>query len=240
MNEGQLFPLFKRKFGVLVMTGVLIAALSFLFLVISQKNFKVTTDFLVVQNHSGSQDFYSLSKSAEYIGKVLSEGVYSELFINEVVNTGKINNEFLPFDKKERLKEWSKTVRVKRSADLGIVSVEVLGNNQGETFSLAEGISQVLTTKNDLFMGEGQNISVRVLSGSIMEKNPSLSNLTFGIAGGFVVGILISLAWVYYASLKRTSYREESEDMASEPYVFPEPTKNEYEDSLEYLNNNRQ
>ena len=100
MQGNQFLALVKRKVGIIVLLGILVAALSFLFLVVSQKNFKVSTDFLVVQNQTSGQDYYSLSKSAEYIGSILSESIHSEAFINEVVKTGKVDNEFLPFDKR--------------------------------------------------------------------------------------------------------------------------------------------
>ncbi|MCX6765953.1 MAG: hypothetical protein NT136_03270, partial [Candidatus Moranbacteria bacterium] len=199
MNATQFIALIKQKAGVIILAGIFVAALSFLGAVVTQKNFKVSTDFLVVQNQNGPQDYYSLSKSAEYLGNVLSESIYSELFIDEVVKTQKVNQEFLPFDKKDRLKTWSRMINVKRNSQLGILSVEVLGNDQRETLAVAEGISEVLAKKSYLFRGSGQNIDVRVLSGPIAEKNPSFSIIILVILAGFIIGILVAFVWTYYS-----------------------------------------
>lgn len=192
----------KEKTAFMALSGLLLAALSFLFLVITEKSYKVSTDYLIVQNQSGSQDFYTLSKSAEYIGKVLNEGVYSELFVDEVVKTGKVNKEFLPFDKKEKLKQWSKIVKVNRNAELGILSIEVFDNDKRQAANISDAIADVLTNKNNLFRGEGQNINVKVLSGQVIEKNPSITNIAAAMIGGFILGFLLSAMKVYYEAIK--------------------------------------
>jgi capsular polysaccharide biosynthesis protein len=196
MQTNQILSLIKRKTTGIVLFGVFVAALSFLILVIKEKNFKVSTDYLIVQNQTGNQDFYTLSKSAEYIGKVLNEGAYSELFINEITKTGKVNAEFLPFDKKEKMKEWSKIVNVSRNADLGIISINVFDNNQNQALAISNAISDVLITKNSLFLGDGQNINVRVLSGPVMEKNPTIANIFATAISGFILGILLGALWI--------------------------------------------
>ena len=129
MQSNQILTLIKKKTGSILLFGVLVAAVSFSALIFKEKNFKVSTDYLITQNQTGSQDFYTLSKSAQYVGKILNEGIYSELFINEVTKTGKVNPEFLPFDKKAELTQWGNTVQVNLNPDLGILSVQVFDND---------------------------------------------------------------------------------------------------------------
>lgn len=198
MNIQQIKALLRQKLGIIFLGGILLAVLTFLFLVISEKNFKAGTTFLVIQNNSGAQDFYSLSKSAEYISRVLSESVKSELFINEAVNTGKVNREFLPFDKKNRLKEWDKMVNVKRDSEMSILNVEVKHDSQKEALAISQALAIVLTEKNNLFRGENDQITVKILSGPIIEKNPSLAKIIFAAAGSFLLGIMIGITAAYY------------------------------------------
>ncbi|EKE16356.1 MAG: hypothetical protein ACD_11C00020G0061 [uncultured bacterium] len=214
--KNDIFALIRGKIGAIFLSGLFLSAVSFLFLVLNEKNFKVNSDFLIVQNATASQDAYSLSKSAEYFGKVLSESVYSELFINEVVKTGKVNAEFLPFDKKEKIKVWSKIVSASQNTNLGIVNIKIFDDNQKQAVAISEGVSEVLTTKNSLFRGEGQNIEVKVLSGPIVEKNPSILDIMAVILGGFLFGFLLSVVLVYYKSeqekIENSEYFPRNED----------------------------
>lgn len=203
MGNSQILSLLKGKITGIVIFGFFVAALSFLAIVAKEKNFKVTTDYLIVQNQTQNEDFYTLSKSAEYTGRILNEGVYSEIFIEEIINTGKVNKEFLPFDKKERMKEWSKTVNVNRNSELGILSVEVFDDSQKQALEISGAIGDVLIAKNSLFLGEGQNISIKVLSGPITEKNPTLENVFATMIGGFVLGVMIGMLWTIYHENER-------------------------------------
>lgn len=206
MSNNNISALIRGKITGIIILGLFVAALSFLALVAKEKNFKVTTDYLIVQNQTQNEDFYTLSKSAEYTGRILNEGIYSELFIDEVIKTEKVNAEFLPFDKKEKMKEWGKTVQVNRNPELGILSIEVFNDSQKQSLAISNAIGDVLMNKNNLFLGEGQNIGVKILSGPIVEKNPTFENISATMAGGFVLGIMLGILWVVYKENKRRKY----------------------------------
>ncbi len=242
MNKHFLL-LIREKIGVILMGGVFLGALSFLFLVVSEKNFKVNTDYLIVQNQTGNQDFYTLVKSSEYIAKVFGEAIYSELFIDEVIKTGKVNSELLPFDKKKRLKNWNKIVKINRDHTAGIINIAVLHDDQREALAVSEGIAEVFKSKSYLFRGHGQDIDIRILSGPILEKNPGLKNIVLVILGGFLTGIMLMLFWIYFRQNNLASASGEklslSADGASEQRgnfrVSENGEDNEYEKSLEYF-----
>jgi len=221
-NKSDIFGLFRRHLGTIALFGIFFGALSFLFLVISQKNFRVTADFLIIQNQTGNQDFYTVAKSSEYIGKILSKAVYSDLFVDEVINSGFVDKEFLPFNKKDRMNDWSKRVKVGGNLSVGMISVVAFDNDRQQATSIADAIAFVLSTKNNLFRGNDQNIEVRVISGPTVEKNPGTLNLILVIFGGFLMGVLIALAWICYRPQK---------EMGNERMISPD----EYEESLKYL-----
>lgn len=187
-----------KKWGMLVTVGFLFSAVAFAGFLMLEKNFKSEVKFLIVQEQAGAQDYYSLSKSAEYLGKIMGEAIHSELFIEEVIKTGKVNEEFLPFDKKERMKEWARMVKVSGNYQLGTIEVSIYSNSSREIVGLSEAIISVLTEKNNLFRGGSQSIQVRVLSGPIVEKNPTFANIALIMLGGFLLGVSISVLWLYY------------------------------------------
>ncbi|MCI0559713.1 MAG: hypothetical protein MN733_14585 [Nitrososphaera sp.] len=196
MPMQAIFSVIKRNGISILLAGLLVSALSFAALVFTSKNFKVSLDFLVVQTLA-SQDFYAQFKSAEYIGKVLSESVYSERFVDALIATGKVDVNSLPSDKKERLKQWSETVKVQRNLDVGMLGVTVLANDQKQGLRIAEALTQVLTEQNGLFRGgDEKSVEVRVLSGPILERNPSVKELILATMGGLVLGIVLMLLWV--------------------------------------------
>lgn len=212
-------PYFRQKIGMIILVGVLVAALSFAVLVIKEKKYKVATDFLIVRNQTGNQDYYSLTKSAEYLGKVLSESIYSDLFIGEVIKTGKVGEEFLSFDKRARVRGWNEIISVKRGPELGIFSVEVIGDNQKEAVRISQAIADVLVNSNKIFLGENQNVEIKMLTGPITENNPGLETIALVLAGGMILGVLFGFVWVYFRN-----------EINFQPEIV-----DEYEESLRFL-----
>lgn len=226
MNENKWLVLAKYNYKTILLTGLLASALSFLFLVTTQYNFRAGSDLLIVQNQNGFTDYYALSKSADYLTSVLVESAYSEKFISEIKNTNLVSAAFLPTNKLDALKKWERMVKISRNPNLGIVHVEVFGEDQKQVTDISNAVIQVMTTKNSLFLGSGQNIDVRVLSGPTWEKNPSIGNIILAVIGGFVIGFLLALLWIFYRA-------EKYEAMLKNQIRTPEP--DEYEESLKYL-----
>lgn len=194
MTHFWVADIFREKKGVIFLTGFFFAAIGFVSLLVFGAKYEVRTDFLVSQEEAGSKDYYTLARSAEYMGKILGEVVYSERFIAAVTDTGKVNSEFLPLDKGKRLEAWNNMVQVKRELDLGIVKVTVLHDNIRDAQRVSQAVAQVLTEKNGPFLGTGEkNVPVNILSGPIVERNPSLSEILSVFIGGFLFGILISV-----------------------------------------------
>ena len=201
MGNQYLFALIRSKIGTLLLWGFLFGALSFFGLVMTEKPFQTKMDFLVVQTNTSNQDFYSMFKSSEYLGKVLSESVYSERFINALVETGKVNKEFLPFDKGDRLATWSKMVTVEKNLELGILSVTVKGEKERDVARVMDGIAVVLTEKNSLFRGgDEKSVEIRILSGPILSENPDLSKILKVVLGAFLAGVFMATFFVVVKS----------------------------------------
>ncbi len=202
MSHESFFLILKRKWGSLFLSALLAGSLAFFSLVFFSKHFKATTDFLVVQTGtSQSQDFYSMLKSSEYLGKVLSQSVGSEKFIGAVVETGGVDGNFLPNNPKDRLEKWEKMVKVENNPDVGSLHIEVFGDNDRDTLRVAQAVGQVLTEKNVLFRsGEEKSVEIRTLSGPIIEKNPSIERIVLATGAGAFFGFSLFMLFVLLKS----------------------------------------
>lgn len=198
METLNFFTAVRRKMSIIVLFGLLCGALSFLFLNLSQEAFKVRTDFFITQNNPNSQDFYAMSRSNEYIGKILSEAIYSERFIDAAIETGKINGSSLPVNKKEKLDQWSKSVSITKNLELGMISVTVFNKSQIEAVNISQAIAQVLIERNSLFRGgDEKSVDIRIFSGPIVESNPSTMQFVAVSVGGLLFGVLFALMYVF-------------------------------------------
>ncbi len=213
MTSQQLLWLLRKKFGIILLIGALFVALGFFGLIVFTKPFQSQTDFLLVQTNTQSQDFYTQFKSSEYLGNVLSEAIYSERFIDAVVETGNVNKEFLPFDRKDKLDAWKKMVDVQKNLNLSIIVVTVKSDTERDVNRITAGISQVLVEQNSLFRGgDEKSVEIRILSGPIIERSPSMTKMIEVLVTAFFAGIFVTalLIVVRYELRFKSLPREEN------------------------------
>lgn len=204
MTFTQLMRLIGEKKGSILLAGIFIAAVSFFVTAVTAPRFKVTTDFMVVQANSQSQDFYTLFKSSEYLGRVLSESIWSERFINNVFETGQVSKETLPFDPYERLKTWRKMVSIDQNTELGMLTVTVKADTEKQASKVMQAVSDVLINKNVEFRGGDEKaVEIRVLSGPIIERNPTPKELVFIVVAGFLAGASLMILRVTLKGISR-------------------------------------
>ena len=194
-----------RRVVSIVMTGVMVALFALGTLILVQPKYSSSMDFLLVQANTNGQDFYSAFKSAEYLGKVLSQAIYSERLITAVIESGKMDDRFLPANKKERLDEWANIITVRNNLELGIISVSVDGQSDRDAARIMSGVAEVLTQKNALFRsGDEKSVEVRVLSGPILEIQPTFQKLLLVAFTGFLSGLFLMSSVVI---LRHQQYR---------------------------------
>lgn len=193
------FTQLRRNIGNVAFFGLLGAMAAFLFLIFVPNAYKVQTDFLVMQNSQDPKDFYTLSKSAEYSGNVLREAIMSDLFLNEASKTGYFEEKPFSGDERNRLKAWRKTVEVRQRSNAGILEVTVYHDSRNDAVGIAKAVSEVLINQNTLFRsGSSESLSIKMISGPIVEQNPSILELILGSIAGMIGGIALFLIRLWY------------------------------------------
>lgn len=209
MANQAMFSLLKEKFGWMLLIGALFGAVGFFGLMLLEPRYQTSMDFLVVQTTNTNQDFYSQFKSAEYLGKVLGESIYSERFINAVIESGKVNAEMLPFDKKARLTAWRNMVDVRKNLELGVIEVTVKGERERDASRIMDGIGDVLINKNMLFRGgDEKSVEIRVLSGPIAERTPTVAMMVKSVGAAFALGFVLTFLMILLRSQKNLAKTE--------------------------------
>lgn len=188
----------KRKTGLILFFGISIGTLAFFSLLFLQPAYRADIDFLVSPKNATGTDYYALSRSSEYLGKALAQIIVSEKFMEAGFDSGMVERSEFPVDKKDRLKEWGNTVSISRGSEGGMLHVRVLAQSSRSVERTAKAVTDILSNKAGEFLGSGSEVDIRILSGPIVDRNPSLSELMAGTIGGFILGafsIIVSLLY---------------------------------------------
>ncbi|MDP1845823.1 MAG: hypothetical protein Q8L09_03680 [Candidatus Moranbacteria bacterium] len=182
----------------MLLAGLLLAAISFWGIMLLSPRYQSNFDVLVIQNQESFVDSYTLAKSTEHFSKLLSESVYTETFLNKVIEGDPELSKILPIEREDRMKAWGKMVQTSINAELGMIHLKVLSNDKGQVERLSKTVASVLAENNNLFISENQKIEVRMINAPLIKNNPGMNMLSFTVVASFLIGVLLVFIASFY------------------------------------------
>jgi capsular polysaccharide biosynthesis protein len=201
MNYSQFRSILSRKIGLMILVGFLLAAVSFWGIMLLSPRYQSNLDVLVIQNQESFVDSYTLAKSTEHFSKLLSESVYTETFLNKVIEGDPELSKILPIEREDRMKAWGRMVQTSINVELGMIHLKALANDKGQVERMSKTIASVLAENNNLFISENQNIEVRMINAPLIKNNPGMNILIFTVVASFLIGVLLVFIVSFYKNL---------------------------------------
>ncbi|MFA5925532.1 MAG: hypothetical protein WC831_01230 [Parcubacteria group bacterium] len=201
MNYSQIAAILRQKSGIMILAGLLFAAVTFWGMMLFTPKYQSNLDVLVIQNQEGFVDSYTLAKSTEHFSKLLSESIYTETFLNKAAEGYPELSKILPIDRESRMKSWAKTVRTSLNMELGMSHLRVLASDRTNAENISKTVAGVLADNNNLFISENQKIEVRMINAPVIKNNPGAAMLAFSVGASFLVGLFLIFAISFYAGL---------------------------------------
>jgi capsular polysaccharide biosynthesis protein len=180
---------------------------------------------LVVQNFPEETDPYAISKSNEYLTSILSKVISSNLFYEDIMDSGfLINRDYFSKNKniKKEMKNWRKTVYAKPISDSGIIDIKVYHQNKEQLVQIANAINFILKSKHNLYHGAGNSITIKIIDKPIISTWPTKPNVLLNIFVAFIFALILSLSYIYLFPEKKYDIRlwpkkkNKKDDLASD------------------------
>jgi len=202
--------LYKKKWLIFWLT-VLGAVLAFDLAVIQTPQYKASSKILVIQKQVSGQDIYSISKSAQYLSRILKEGIYSDSFFEKVIESPyEVKADDFSSEVKKRRKEWQKDVEVSIVRDLSIMEIDVFHPQREKAEQINQAIVSILIDEHRFYHGGGENVELEVLDYPLVNSKPSIIYLWISLILGALAGFLISISWVLGKEQKHVLKEEAS------------------------------
>ena len=198
MDFKEIIKTIYQKKWLIFWSTLLGAILVFDLAVIQKPQYKATSKILVVQKQVAGQDIYTISKSAQYIGQILKESIYSDSFLDKIFESPyKIEGSYFPSQLKQRRKEWARSVKIQILRDLGVIEIDVFYPQKDKAEKISQAITAVLKEDHQFYHGAGENVSIKILDNSLVSQRPIKPNLLLSLILGAIIGLSIGLAWSF-------------------------------------------
>lgn len=198
MELYEITQFIKRKWQTITVFVLVFVVLAFVFSIVQPQKYRSEQRFLVVSRYAEDVDPYAATRSTEYLTGLLSEVMYSQRFMNEVLNAGfALDPSMFPEDPKKQKKEWKKTIRTSVVGDAGILDISVYNEDRYITEQLALAVGLVLRTQHGDYHSRGQAVNIQTIDQPITSTRPVQPNIPLNMVAGVVFGLVAGLAYVY-------------------------------------------
>lgn len=172
-----------------MVTGIAVVV-TLLLAVVSPFKYRATAKVLIIQNQVANLDAYTATKSAEKIGKNLTEVISNSIFYNEVVKANPSLAAEFPSDDQKRRKAWQKDVETTIISETGILQMSAYNVDKQKAAELLQTISTVLLARGQEFHGGGDAVTMKVIDDIYVSKYPVSPNVPLNLAFALVAGLI--------------------------------------------------
>lgn len=188
----------KKRWGLILLSVLFFLALAAVISFSQTLKYRSSSRLLIIQD-SVNLDAYSISKSNQYLGSLLTEAAYSGSFFELLSTSGsQVDWNYFNGDYKEQIKKWKNTIAVQNIGDTGIIQIEIYHPDRDQARALSAAVNSLMIAKNGLYQNGGDNLKLKIIDQPTLSSWPVRPNLPLNLAAGLAVGLLLGLSYVYY------------------------------------------
>lgn len=211
MELNEMTQFIKRKWQTVVVFVLVFTTLAFVFSIVQPQKYRSEQRFLAVSRYAEDVDPYAATRSTEHLTNLLSEVMYSQRFLDEVLTAGfALDEDIFPELPKKRKKAWQKTLGTRVLGDTGIIDVAIFHKDRFVAEQLALAVGHVLRTKHSDYHSRGNALTIQTIDKPMTSLRPVQPNIPLNTAAGLALGVVASLAFIYLFPDKEFVFYENS------------------------------
>ncbi len=219
----------REKWQTVLTITVLVAAIVFSISAFLTPQYGSKVSILVIQVQPNDKvDAFSAAKSAEYLSDILARVIYSESFVQNILESPFDAKIDFPLDAEKKKEYWKNKIDVKRVNNTGIIEVAVFDRDRLNAEKIAEAISWAYNIKGNEYHGGGDRVKIEKIDGPITSINPTKPNLLLNTLLGIILGLVGSVAVIFFLEDfelrifgKRKKSEQELNNQKQEELNFP-------------------
>jgi len=197
----------KRKQTVITVV-ILFLVIAVIFTFAQPFKYASETKILVIQNFPQGSDPYAVSRSNQYLSSVLARIVNTNLFYNEVINSGfNIKKNYFPENVEKQIRLWDKTVSARTIGDSGLISIKVVHPDKYQSDQILRGVNHVFKTNHSFYHGLGDQVSIKTVDQPYTSDWPVEPNIVLNLMLALAFGIVFSFSFIFLFPEEKFSFK---------------------------------
>jgi Capsular polysaccharide biosynthesis protein len=218
MDTKDFLQLFKKRKTTVISITLIFVIIGLIVTLLQPLKYSSKSRLLILQQNASS-DAYTVSKSNEYVGGLISEVIYSGSFLDSLKASNSIfDRNYFSGSYKENVKKWGETVFARSSGSTGVIDIEIYHTNPEEAKNISNAVNQLIISGQSPYKFNPEQTKISIIDEPVVSSFPVKPNIPVNLALSLLFGLIASCSYIYLFPKERVS-----EKLAKEIFGNQEP-----------------
>lgn len=199
----MLINIIKENWQKILLSALFLSAIALFISLIPDREYRSEAKILIVQKHDSSLDSYTAIRSSERIAELLSQVIYTDSFMRQIlmIIPNDLTSKLFSADDREARKSWQKKIAIRVQPNSNMLDVSVYDKSRQQAREIVSAISYILINRGANYHG-GENVVIKEVDSPLDSRYPARPNILLNLSLAFVVGLFSSIGFFYYQKIK--------------------------------------
>lgn len=218
MDTKDFLQLFKKRKTTVISITLIFVIIGLIVTLLQPLKYSSKSRLLILQPNTSS-DAYTVSKSNEYVGGLISEVIYSGSFLDSLKASNSIfDRNYFNDTYKKNVKKWGETVFARSSGSTGVIDIEIYHTNPEEAKNISNAVNQLIISGQSPYKFNPEQTKISIIDEPVVSSFPVKPNIPVNLALSLLFGFLAGCSYIYLFPKERVS-----EKLAKEIFGNQEP-----------------
>lgn len=231
MDNKDFLKLFKKRKTTVIGITLVFVIIALLISLVQPLKYRSRSRLLILQPNT-SADAYSVARSNEYVGGLISEIIYSGSFLESLKSSNAIfDRNYFSDTYKKNIKKWRKTVFARSGGDTGIIDIEIYHTNPEEAKRISLAVNQLIISGQSPYKFNTNTTKINVIDEPVVSSFPVKPNIPLNLMVSIIFGFIAGCSYIYLFPKERISEKiakelfgeNKKEETLVKPIINPTP-----------------
>lgn len=205
MDTKDFAKLLKKRKTTVISITLIFVIIGLIITLVQPLKYRSKSRLLILQP-STSSDAYTVARSNEYVGSLISEVIYSGSFLDSLKSSDYVfDRNYFNDTYKENVKKWGKTVFARSSGSTGVIDIEIYHTNPEEAKRISNAVNQLIISGQSPYKFNADQTKISIIDEPVVSSFPVKPNIPVNLAISILFGFLAGCSYIYLFPKERVS-----------------------------------
>lgn len=205
MDNKDFLKLFKKRKTTVISITLVFVIIALIISLVQPLKYRSRSRLLILQPNT-SADAYSVARSNEYVGGLISEIIYSGSFLESLKGSEAVfDRNYFSDTYKKNVKKWRKTVFARSGGDTGIIDIEIYHTNPEEAKRISLAVNQLIISGQSPYKFNPYTTKINVIDEPVVSSFPVKPNIPLNLVMSIIFGFIAGCSYIYLFPKERIS-----------------------------------